>query len=77
MNRRSFQQLRLWAYLLFLLGAVFYSWHGGHSAVAFVLVAIVTALPFFELCPKCGELSWREKGASILWLGSTCHNQNP
>jgi hypothetical protein len=55
-----------------------WSTHGGLAD--FVMLILIGALFYAEVCPICGRLSWWELNAlrkwpNALWIGSECRRQ--
>jgi hypothetical protein len=78
---RSFQQLRLWAYLALLVVLVFFRLGSGTATLTdFIMFMVIGALFYLEVCPVCGRLCWWElsplrKWPNVLWIGSACRKE--
>jgi hypothetical protein len=80
MPARLAQQVRLWVYHAFLASIVVRSWSDRFDLAEFIMFCVIGFLPFLEVCPTCGRLSWWElsphrKWPNALWIGPVCRQQ--
>ena len=74
MNFRFVQQVRLWIYMAMLFLGVLGFPRFSDSGVEGVVFVLILILPFLEVCPECGHLSWHETGhwPNIIWISMKC-----
>ena len=62
-----FQQVRLWLYLVMVIGGILFIWYGDrHDALAAMLFLAAGILLHLEVPPECGRLVWKE-GSRNIW----------
>lgn len=77
---RSFQQLRLWAYLALLVLVVFRFGSATGTLTDFIMFMVIGALFYLEICPVCGRVCWWElsllrKWPNAFWIGTVCRRE--
>jgi hypothetical protein len=72
---RLLQQMRIWVYWLLLALIVIRSLSNRMDFWDGILFCALLLLPFFEICPVCGQISWWESARrwpNQVWIGREC-----
>jgi hypothetical protein len=76
-SARFAQQVRLWLYTALLVLVVTRVMSRDSGLAEFVMLVLIGALFYSEVCPVCGRLSWWEfsplrRWPNALWIGAEC-----